>query len=470
MRIGMRFYSLLILAGIFQAGAPAAFASGPHCPADNGGIHVPRGFCARVFAKDVGPLRHLVVAPDGTVYAAMSGERNGGGIAVLRDTNGDGKADSIRYFGDVKGTGIAIHDGYLYFAEDTRILRFQLPQSGDVPEKPPQVVVSGFPQQREHATKSMAFGSDGALYVGIGAPSNACQKHDRQEHSPGMDPCPLLAMHGGIWRFRADQTGQTVTQSQRFATGIRNMVALAWDPRTEGLYGVMMGRDQLHSNWPQRYTVKQNAELPAEELLHITQGGNYGWPYCYYDGHLDKLVMAPEYGGDGKKVGRCDRFQAPIMTFPAHWAPEAMLFYGGQAFPHVFENGAFVAFHGSWNRSPLPQKGFVVAFVPFKQGKPDGNWHLFANGFAGSAKIEHPADARFRPVGLAEGPDGALYIADSQSGWIWRVTYGSMSEAPARSTTAAPAKITAKAPTEATAKAPTEATAAGTGQGAGAAD
>lgn len=383
---------------------------------------MPGGFCARVFAKDVGDLRHITVAADGTVYAALSHQHQGAGVAVLRDTNGDGTADSIRYFGDVTGTGIAIHDGYLYVGEDTRIVRFRLPSHGDVPDEPAQTVVGGFPDQGEHGTKSLAFGPGNALYTGIGAPSNACQKQDRMRGSPGIDPCPLLAHHGGIWRYTADKPDQKANDGQRYATGLRNMVAITWNDRLGALYGVMMGRDQLHGNWPSLFSVEQNAELPGEEFLRIEQGADYGWPYCYYDGLRHKLVLAPEYGGDGKKVGRCARYKAPLFAFPAHWAPEAMLFYTGDAFPAAYRNGAFVAFHGSWNRAPMEEKGFVVAFVPFANGRPSGHWQLFATGFAGPGKISSPGDARFRPVGIAEGPHGALYIADSKQGWIWRVT------------------------------------------------
>lgn len=399
------------------------WAGTTNCNASNSGIKVPHEFCVRVFAKNVGPLRHLTVAADGTVYAVLSRQHHGGGVVVLRDTNGDGVADFVRYFGDVSGTGIAIHDGYLYVGENTRIVRFRLPKKGSLPQGKPQVVVAGFPVQREHGTKSLAFGAHDALYVGIGAPSNACQKQDRVKDSPGLDPCPLLAHHGGIWRFKADTTGQQASEGMRYATGLRNMVAITWNGHTQGLYGVMMGRDQLHGNWPQLFTTQQSAELPGEEFLHIRQNGNYGWPYCYYDGLQRKLVLGPEYGGDGKRVGRCSRYIAPTLAFPAHWAPEAMTFYTGKAFPAVYLNGAFVAFHGSWNRAPLPQKGFVVAFVPFKDGRPSGHWQRFATGFAGPGPINSPGAARHRPVGIAVGPHGALYIADSKQGWIWRVTW-----------------------------------------------
>ncbi|MGH8428301.1 MAG: PQQ-dependent sugar dehydrogenase [Gammaproteobacteria bacterium] len=413
---------MLCFTGLLVAGvSPVAHAAG--CNSDNGGISVPAGFCAEVFAKNLGPLRHLVVAADGTVYAALSSQHDGGGIVALRDTDGNGQADSINYFGDVSGTGIGLHGGYLYFAENERIVRFQLPQKGDVSKAEPQEMVTGFPEQGEHTAKSIAFDQAGNLYVNVGAPSNACQRQDRIPLSPGIDPCPLLQEHGGIWRFDADKPGQRFTADARYATGLRNVVALAWNGEANALYGVMMGRDQLHDNWPKLYTNAQSANLPAEEMIRVDAGDNFGWPYCYYDGQRNELVLAPEYGGDGTRVGRCKQYKHPLAAFPAHWAPEALVFYAGSAFPAQYRSAAFVAFHGSWNRAPLPQQGFVVAFVPFRNGKPAGKWKEFATGFAGRKAVHSPGDAHFRPVGIAEGPDGALYVADSQQGWIWRIIW-----------------------------------------------
>ncbi|HET7570931.1 MAG TPA: PQQ-dependent sugar dehydrogenase [Gammaproteobacteria bacterium] len=393
------------------------------CAPDNGGIHLPEGFCAIVVADGVGGARHLTVNTNGDIYVALSREHNGGGIAALRDTDGDGEADVIQYFGDHTGTGIRIHKGYLYFAPDRSVLRYPLKQSELVPKSQPQKVVENLPEQHEHSAKTFAFDESGHLYVNIGAPSNACQKQDRAPHSPGIKPCPLLKQHGGIWRFQADKLNQTQSDGMRFATGIRNAVAISWNPLVNHLYVVQMGRDQLHDLWPKQFTVDQSAELPGEEFFEVNKGDNFGWPYCYYDQIQGKKVHAPEYGGDGKDVGPCAKYKQPIMAFPGHWAPEALLFYTGDEYPQRYHGGAFIAFHGSWNRAPRPQEGYNVVFVPFKNGKPAGKYQIFASGFKGTETLNSPDHATYRPVGLAQGPDGSLYVSDSQQGRIWRIIY-----------------------------------------------
>jgi len=136
-----------------------------------------------------------------------------------------------------------------------------------------------------------------------------------------------------------------------------------------------------------------------------------------------KKLLAPEYGGDAKKQGRCEGMDKPLIGFPGHWAPNALLFYTGNQFPEKYKNGAFIAFHGSWNRAPLKQKGYNVVFVPFKDGKPTGEWEIFADGFAGVEEIGTTREAQFRPCGLAQGPDGSLYISDSVKGRLWKITY-----------------------------------------------
>jgi glucose/arabinose dehydrogenase len=181
---------------------------------------------------------------------------------------------------------------------------------------------------------------------------------------------------------------------------------------------VQHARDQLYENWPKHYTREQGAELPAETMFRVMRGGDYGWPYCYYDGKQDRHVLAPEYGGDGRKTDRCSDKPPPEVAYPAHWAPNALLFYTGNSFPQRYIGGAFIAFHGSWNR-PV-QQGYNVVFQPLDAaGKPRGNYEVFADGFAG--RVKDPVRAAHRPSGLAMGPDGALYIGDDQRGRIWKV-------------------------------------------------
>ena len=204
----------------------------------------------------------------------------------------------------------------------------------------------------------------------------------------------------------------------------RNIVGLNWNDNINELYGMQHGRDQLSQLFPNLYSDEQNAELPAEEFLEIRKGNDFGWPYCYYDQFQKKLVLGPEYGGDGKKQGRCADKDLPILAFPGHWAPNDLLFYTGKMFPAKYYNGAFIAFHGSWNRAPLKQAGYFVVFVPMKDGKPSGDYEIFANGFMGSKIIMGPGQAKYRPCGLAQGPDGALYISDDVQGRIWKIVYG----------------------------------------------
>jgi mono/diheme cytochrome c family protein len=156
--------------------------------------------------------------------------------------------------------------------------------------------------------------------------------------------------------------------------------------------------------------------------VRLERGADYGWPECYFDNDQQKLVLAPEYGGDGgKKVGVCAQKQAPVAFFPAHWAPNDMKIYNGSQFPQPYRGGAFIAFHGSWNRAPAPQGGYNVVFQPLADGKASGPFVVFADGFAGAFK--DPSRAAHRPSGLAVGPDGALYVSDDRHGRIWRISF-----------------------------------------------
>jgi glucose/arabinose dehydrogenase len=401
------------------------------CDPDNGGITLPDGFCASVVADSIGQARHIAIADNGDIYIKTRSEE--GGIAALRDTDGDFKVDTIQRFSDMTPTGsgilwetgMRIHNGYIYASNTESVYRWPMPANSElVPEGEPEIIVTGFPEQQSHDSKSIAFDDDGYMYVNVGAPSNACQENPRATGSPGLDPCPQLERQAGIWRFHADSLGQTQQEDGlRYATGIRNVVGLDWNSSENALYVAQHGRDQLGTLWPDLYTQEDNAELPAEEILRLSEGVNAGWPYCYYDWQQDQKVLAPEYGGNGEEVGRCADFLDPVTAFPGHWAPNGLQFYTGDHFPERYQGGAFVAFHGSWNRAPLPQQGYKVSFIPFEDGELSSDYETFADGFAGVETISGPGQAEYRPMGLAVAPDGALFISDSKEGKIWRVVY-----------------------------------------------
>jgi glucose/arabinose dehydrogenase/mono/diheme cytochrome c family protein len=423
------------LALMAAAACPGA-ARAAECQNQDTGMTLSPGFCATVFADNLGHVRHLAIGNDNVVFANTWSGRYyhndtppaGGFLIALKDTTGSGKADVIHRFGPDKqagaagGTGIALFGDALYAELNDKIVRYARAPGEIEPSSKPQTVVSGMPLTGDHPMHPFVIDSKGNLFVDLGSATNACQSDNRMPLSPGHNPCTELETRAGVWRYDANKTDQTFSASDRYATGIRNGEGFAFD-KAGRLFVTQHGRDQLSQNWPKLYSVEQGVELPAEELLEVTKGGDYGWPECYYDQDQNKLVLAPEYGGDGgKTVGVCAGKQGPVAAFPGHWAPNDLLIYTGSQFPQPYRDGAFIAFHGSWNRAPRDQAGYDVIFQPMDNGKASGNYVVFADGFAGAHK--EPGRAAFRPSGLAMGPDGALYIADDVHGRIWRVTYG----------------------------------------------
>jgi glucose/arabinose dehydrogenase len=384
-------------------------------------ITVPAGFKVETVVDALSHNRHIAVNSNGDIYVKLEKTKGGKGIFVLRRSKD--KYEVVKSFGNYGGTGIAIKNGYLYASSDQEVFRYKLNPANEVADPDnPEKIITGLVSKNQHTSKSIALDNAGNIYVNIGAYSNACQVADRTPNSPGQDPCPILQEAGGIWQFKADKLNQTASQGVRYATGLRNVVGLDWNTSLNHLFVMQHGRDQL-SLFPGTYTTDESAELPAEEFFMLKKGSDCGWPYCYYDQLQKKKVLGPEYGGDGKKQGRCEGKENPIMAFPGHWAPNALLFYTGKMFPAKYRNGAFIAFHGSWNRSPQKQEGYFVVFVPFANGKPSGSYEVFANGFAGRETVMGPGQAKYRPCGLAQGPDGSLYISDDREGRIWRIAY-----------------------------------------------
>ncbi|MDP4286015.1 MAG: PQQ-dependent sugar dehydrogenase [Bacteroidota bacterium] len=387
-------------------------------PISDTNLKLPEGFSAKIIADTLGHLRHIVVNSNGDIYVNVSSLKNGNGIYCLSDTDKDGSIDKKTGFADYPGTGIAIKNGYLYSSSNSGVFRYKLDEKGEVlsPDKPEEIVMGLVDKKRDNS-KSIAIDDQNNLYVTVGSYSDACRQAGSGKGIPG---CPLLDSVGGIWEFKADKLNQTYSDAVHYARGIKNAVGIFWNSSTNSLFCTQHGRGQFNDEFPQYYTAKQSQELPAETVYELHKGTDAGWPFVYYDQFQKKKILAPEYGGDGKIAGD-DKYQDPIVAFPAHLAPDDLMFYTGNMFPERYKNGAFIAFHG---KSPELKKGYLVAFVPFKDGKPSGDWEIFADNFAGQ-DLNNPASGpiQYRPTGLAQGPDGSLYVTDDLKGTIFRITY-----------------------------------------------
>lgn len=426
--------SVIALAAM-SSSAPNAQAQNTNACVEDAGIALPKGFCATVFADNIGHARQMAVTADGTLYVnTWSGvyygndkPHDGGFLVALKDSKGTGKADvNVRVGPDFEsgakgGTGVWHYKNWIYAELNDSIVRYDVSAGPPAPDAKSETILSGMPLSGDHPMHPFAIDGNGNLFVSMGSATNACEVKNRMPSSKGNEPCTELETRAGIWRYDANKTGQTFSAKERYASGNRNPEGFDFDAAGR-LYTTQHGRDQLHENWPKLYTAEQGFELPSEEVTIVKDGAWYGWPNCYFDPAQKKRVLAPEYGGDGgKAVGNCDTSEPPVAVYPAHWAPNDLKIYKGSGFPKAYNGGAFIAFHGSWNRAPGPQAGYNVVFQPLADGKTTGDYIVFANGFAG--KFKEPGRAAHRPSGLAIAPDGALFIADDKAGRIWRVTY-----------------------------------------------
>jgi len=374
-------------------------------------LQLPPGFTATIVAEGLGGARHIAITRQGNVYVKLSRLKDGKGIFYLRDMK-DGKYNQQLAFGDYPGTGMFIKGNYLYASSNEDVYRYQLDGRGEVihPDKP-EKIITGLVDRKRDNSKSIVLDNNNHIYVNAGSYINACLVDPKSKKAP--NPCPLLDSVGGIWEFKNDQLNQHYKDAVHYATGFKNVVGIDWNTQTNSLFIIQHGRGDLNNLFPELFTPEQDKVLPAETMYEVRKGADGGWPYEYYDQFQHKKILSPEYGGDGKKPGTHKAID-PVAVFPAHFAPNALLFYTGNKFPAKYKNGAFIAFHG---RSPELQKGYLVAFVPFKNGKPSGKWEIFADNFLIN-KDQH------KPCGLAQGPDGAIYVSDDSNGTLYRIQYG----------------------------------------------
>lgn len=407
--------SLLILAGCHNETANTKAPSVTDSSAAD--LHLPPGFSATVIADSLGPVRHLAVTKNGCIYVKLNSLKDGKGILFLQDTNGDGKMDTRTGFGSYPGTGIRILGNTLFVSSNSAVYSYALNDKGEVIDTgKSETIVQGLVDRGRDNAKAIALDGNNNLYVAVGSYDETCT--DASGH--GIQNCPLLDSVGGVWQFRANKPNQTYADAVHYATGLKNVVGLDWNEATHSLFATQHGRGGLRDKFPKLYTSEQDKSLPAETLYELQKGADGGWPYVYYDPFLHKKVVAPEYGGDGKKTVD-NKYLDPVVAFPAHLGPNDLLFYTGSQFPEKYKNGAFVLFHSQ--SQPL-HKGYFVAFVPFTNGKPAGEWETFADNFVGVDLTKPDAGSyHHRPIGIAQGADGALYVADDLKGTIFKITY-----------------------------------------------
>jgi glucose/arabinose dehydrogenase len=411
------------------AALAAAFVMGPALAAEPDGLILPPGFHATVVADGLTGVRHLAFGANGDLYVSTQVGANATPVGIYAlHLNAKHVADKTDKFGTVNaGTGIRFYKGYLYAADHTSVVRYKL-GSAAVPAGEAEVVVSGMPATGS-GTHPIAFDGKGGLYVSLDGTGNICVDANapRGARPLGLKPCPALTGRAGVWRFDASKTGQKFpSDGEQYATGVRNMGAMDWSTTTGALYGVTHGRDTTHDQFPTLVSASDDDAI-GDEMHRITKGSNLGWPFTYYDEVRHIRLTGPEYGGDNKTAADASVYDTPVTAFaPKRVAPLDLVFYNATKFPAKYRGGAFIATHGT-NGPQIPggHGGYDVIFVAIDRNGDAKAPEIFADGFAGpSADDKYTGHATYRPVGEAVGPDGALYVSDSNKGRIWRISYG----------------------------------------------
>lgn len=339
-------------------------------------IATPPGFATNVFAEGLAGPRFIHVGPDGVLYVADRGNNR---IVALPDADGDGVADAIKVFADNLDNphSLVYHAGAWYVGVPAGVIRL-VDSDGDGVADQRTTLIDDYPTTGAHSTRTVEFLPDGRMVVAIGSSCNVCREEDPRRAA--------VVVYDG-----ADASGERI-----FASGLRNAVGLTIHPQTGALWATNNGRDLLGD------------DVPPETVYQVVEGANYGWPTC-----INGYLADPEAG----QAGSCEGIGRPVVEMQAHSAPLGLVFYTGTTFPAEYRDDLFIALHGSWNRSTLT--GYKVVRLPFANGAPAASVEDFATNWLD----ESSGEVSGRPVGLAVGSDGALYISDDKGGYIYRISY-----------------------------------------------
>ncbi|MBX3032988.1 MAG: sorbosone dehydrogenase family protein [Bdellovibrionaceae bacterium] len=370
-------FALFLTISMSSALAPATMPSAEQLKQ----IKLPPGFSISVLASDVPNARQMALSPGGTLFI---GTRTAGNVYAIPNVVSNlaqgKKTEKARTIatGLPMPNGVAFHQGSLYVADNSRILRFDdIEKKLDQPPKY-RILRSDFPTDRHHGWKYIAIGPDGWLYVPVGAPCNICLEKNE--------------IYASITRMTLDGK-----QREIFARGIRNTVGFDWDPQTKELWFTDNGGDNMGD------------DVPADELNHAPKAGaHFGFPFCHQGDLRD-----PEYGKKSD-CGAQGPYVHPAWKLAPHTAALGMKFYNGVMFPANDKGRILIAEHGSWNRSK--KTGYRVMMVPMSGSKPQG-YEVFAEGWKQGEKVWG------RPVDVLVLPDGSVLISDDEMGAIYRVTF-----------------------------------------------
>lgn len=341
-------------------------------------LNIPDGFKVEVFAEGIDGARSMAMGDNGTLFV---GTRNEKTVYALQDLDGDFKAEKIMVLDSTLEVpnGLAFKDGALYVAEVGRLLRYpNIEQQLSNPPQP-EVIYDDYPTEFHHGWKYIAFGPDGKLYVPVGAPCNICERSGEDER------------YATITRMDPDGSNQEI-----YAKGVRNTVGFTWHPETDELWFTDNGRDMLGD------------DIPPCELNRVTEAGqHFGYPYCH-----GGTVKDPEFGD----AFPCSDFVEPVQAMGAHVAPLGVKFYTGNMFPEEYKGHAFIAEHGSWNRSS--KVGYKISLVKLENNEAV-SYETFIDGWLN----DDTQEAFGRPVDILFLKDGSLLISDDFGDAIYRVSY-----------------------------------------------